>query len=128
MEPCRVLIVSEPGLYAQAISTLLQADKRFEIVGLTGDLSSATDLIRQYKPAVLLIHARQYPAAGIIQEPLAVEGIPVFVSLTENDNQMRIHRYEEHTLTAPEELIAALLGAPRPNRTLLPPEDLETGC
>lgn len=109
MEVRRVLILCEPGLLAQAMRTLLEADPRIEIVGVTADARRAGEIIRQAKPAAILVDADHF-SFGLSRShrTIALEGTSALIALSQNDNLLHICRIEEKSLTAPQDLIDAL--------------------
>jgi chemotaxis response regulator CheB len=105
----RVLILCEPGLLAQAMRTLLESDPRIEIVGVTSDARRAGEIIRQTKPAAILVDADHF-SLGLnhARRTISIEGTPALIALSQDNNMIHICRMEERALTAPEDLIDAL--------------------
>lgn len=110
VETRRVLILCEPGLFAQGLRSLLESDGGLEIVGVIDDVTRAADAIRDTQPLVLLVQEDKFPPClGPAPNVLPLAQIARLVTLCPNENKIRIYRVEEHPLTAPKDLIDALL-------------------
>ncbi len=109
VEAQRVLIVCEPGLFAQAMRTLLESDERIKIVGLTGDAREAAQAVRETNPAVVMVQADQYSLKiGRGPQSLSLDWAPLLIAFYGNDNVTRVCRIEERALTCPNDLIETL--------------------
>jgi chemotaxis response regulator CheB len=110
VEARRVLILCEPGLLWRGIQSLLESDPRLTIVGITGDLERARELIAQLKPDVLIVDQAHFPLQlGQCNEQVNFDPPLTLVSLHESDNWIRIHHIEGRALNSPNELIDALI-------------------
>jgi DNA-binding NarL/FixJ family response regulator len=109
VETRRILILCEPGLLAQGLSSLLEADSRFQVLQVVGDAPRAIELIRELKPHVLLVEGERFPLGlGDRPEALPLECVPTVVLLRQNDNTIHIYRAETHTQTALPDLLETL--------------------
>lgn len=105
----RVLILGEASLLVRGVASLLEFDHNLDIVGITGDPEQALVLIKRLRPDVLLVDESRFPLRlGLRANPVELDCLPTLVTLHESDNQIRIFRIEERTLTYPAELIQAL--------------------
>jgi DNA-binding NarL/FixJ family response regulator len=110
VEARRVLILCEPGLLWRGIQSLLESDPRLKIVGITGDVERARELIEQLKPHVLIVDEAHFPLQiGQSHAGLTLDPLPTLVTLHETDNWIRIHHIEGHVLGNPSELVDALV-------------------
>ncbi len=109
MESRRVLILCEPGLLAQGMRSLLESDPRIEIVGVTADERRAAEIIRDELPGVILVDADHFRLhLGHARSAIELDWIPRLIALAKNDNIVHVCRIEARSLTAPEDLIAAV--------------------
>ncbi|MGB8643828.1 MAG: hypothetical protein WCF84_01200 [Anaerolineae bacterium] len=109
MRACRILILCEPGLLAQGLRLLLEADSRIEVVGVVEEGQRLAEALRQVLPDVLLVQQdRVSLMIGDPPEALPLDRAPFVVLLGQNANTMRICRIEERALTDPAELVEAL--------------------
>jgi DNA-binding NarL/FixJ family response regulator len=109
VESHRVLILSEPGLLAQGMRSLLESDPRIEIVGVTADLKRAVEIIREVQPAVILVDADHIRISlGGVQTTIELDWISTLIALSQNGNMAHVCRVEERSLSAAEDLIEAV--------------------
>ncbi len=109
METRRILILCEPGLLAQGLRSLLEADSRFQVLQVVGDARSASELIRELKPHVLVVQEDRFPLQlGERPETVTLESIPTVVLLRQNDNTIHIYRIEEHVQATLQDLYETL--------------------
>jgi DNA-binding NarL/FixJ family response regulator len=109
VESRRVLILSEPGLLAQGMRSLLESDPRIEIVGITADVERAAEIIREEQPAVILVDADHLRLSlGGARTTIALDWVSTLIALSQNGNMAHVCRVEEKPLTATEDLIEAV--------------------
>jgi DNA-binding NarL/FixJ family response regulator len=109
VEAPRVLIICEPGLFAQGMRTLLATNERVEIIGITDDACRAAELIREAQPTVIMLEADQFSLKlGHAPQTLALDWTPLLIAFCRNDNVLQICRIEERDLTSPNDLIETL--------------------
>jgi DNA-binding NarL/FixJ family response regulator len=109
VESCRVLILSEPGLLAQGMRSLLELDPRIEIVGVTADAGRAAELMRDRQPAVILIDGDHFRLSlGGARPAIALDKVSTLIALSQNDNTAQICHIEERSLTTTADLIEAV--------------------
>ncbi len=110
MRARRILILYEPGLLAQGLRSLLEADGRLEIISIVGDPRQAADLLREINPDALVVEGDKFPLGlGDPPQPIQLDRVPLVISLAENENRMRIYHMEERASTELKELIEALV-------------------
>jgi DNA-binding NarL/FixJ family response regulator len=111
VESRRILILSEPGLLVQGMRSLLGSDPRIEIVGVTADTKRAAEIMRDVRPAVILVDADHFRLSlGRSRSTIALDWISTLIALSHKDNRVHVCRIEERSLTAPEDLIEAVSG------------------
>ncbi len=109
METRRILILCEPGLLAQGLRSLLEADSRFQVMQIVGDARSASELIRELKPHVLVVQEDRFPLQlGERPETVTLESIPTVVLLRQNDNTIQVYRIEKHSQATLHDLYETL--------------------
>ncbi len=109
METRRVLILSEPGLLAQGMRSLLESDPRIEIVGVTADVKRALEILRDDQPKVILVDADQFRLSlEHARATISLDWVPTLIAISHHDNTFRVCRIEETALTGTEDLIAAV--------------------
>ncbi len=110
METRRILILCEPGLLAQGLCSLLEADSRFQVLSVVGDARSASELIRDLEPHVLVVEADRFPLRlGERPETVTIESIPTLILLRQNDNTIQVYRIEKHVQTTLQDLYETLI-------------------
>ena len=111
MRARRILILYEPGLLAEGLRSLLEADERFEIISVVGDMARVAGLIREISPDALVVEQDKFPLSlGDPPEAIQLDCVPLVISLAENENRMRIYRLEEQRLAELKDLIEILDG------------------
>ncbi len=109
MEARRILILCEPGLLAQGLRSLLEADSRFQVFQVVGDARSTSELVREWKPHALLIEEDRFSLKlGEQPEPLTIDNLPTVVLLRRNDNTIHVYRVERHVPTTLQDLYETL--------------------
>jgi chemotaxis response regulator CheB len=111
VESRRVLILSEPGLLAQGMKSLLELDPRIEIVGVTADVGRAAEIMREQQPVVIILDADHFQfSLGHARGSIAPERVPTVIAFSQNDNKVRVCHVQERSLTAAKDLIEAVSG------------------
>jgi DNA-binding NarL/FixJ family response regulator len=85
--PVRVVIADDERLLRTALSVLLRADDRIDVVGEAADGTEALDVVRLHQPDVLLLDV-QMPGVGgldVLGEVLALPNPPATAILTTFD-------------------------------------------
>ncbi len=109
METRRILILCEPGLFAQGLRSLLEADSRFQVLQVVEDAQSASELVRELKPHVLVVEGDRFPLQlGEQRETVTLENIPTVILLRQNDNTIRVYRIEKHSQATLQDLYETL--------------------
>jgi DNA-binding NarL/FixJ family response regulator len=109
VESRRVLILSEPGLLAQGVRSLLESDPRIEIVGVTADARRATEIMRDEQPHVILVDADHLRLRlGGARRAIELAKVSTLIALSQNDNTVRVCHIEERSLTTTADLIEAV--------------------
>ncbi len=109
MGPSRVLLVCDPGLLAQGLRLLLEADDRIQVVGMSEPGQALAKMLKQVAPDVLLV--QQDAVSLMIGDPpekLDLDQAPVVILVGKNRNVLRICRLEERALTDTAGLVDAL--------------------
>ncbi len=105
----RILIVHEPDLLTLGLRRLLEADGRFEVVSVPGGLDQVGTLLKQARPDALVVEEeRLHLTLGDPPDEIALDCPSLIISLSWNDNRMRIYRLELRALAEPAELIQVL--------------------
>lgn len=105
----RILIVHEPDLLTLGLRRLLEADGRFEIISVGGEVDQLDTLLKQVRPDALVVEEeRLRMTLGDPPEEIGLECPSLIISLSWNSNRMRIYRLEVRALTEPEELMQVL--------------------
>lgn len=109
MDKRRVLILSEPGLLAQGMRSLLESDPRIEIVGVTADVKRALEILRDDQPKVILVDADHFRLSlDHAHASIALDGVPTVIAVSQHDNSVHVCRIQETPLTEAADLIAAV--------------------
>lgn len=111
MESRRVLILSESGLLAEGMRSLLGSDPRIEIVGVTADPKRAAELMRDRRPAVFVVDGDHF-RLGLADAGRAItlSKVSTLITLSQSDNTAQICHIEEKPLTTAAELIEEISG------------------
>ncbi len=105
MERRRILILCEPGLLAQGLRGLIEADDRFQVLQIVGDAPSAAKIIQELKPDVLLVDQDGSPQElGSLLECTAR-----VILLRQDDNTIHVYRAEKHTQATLQDLYETLI-------------------
>ncbi len=109
MRTRRILILCAPGLLAQGLVRLLEAEPRLEVTTVATDGQPVARLIQEIQPDVLLVEEDQFRLMlGDPPESISLDRAPLVISLGHNDNHIHICRIEQRALTALTELYEAL--------------------
>jgi DNA-binding NarL/FixJ family response regulator len=104
-----VLILSEPGLLAQGVRSLLELDPRIEIVGITDDAERAAEIMRERRPAVLLIDADHFRVGlGDLNPAIAIDNVSTMIALSASHNTVQVCHIEQKSMTETADLIAEI--------------------
>ncbi len=105
----RILLLCKPGLLAQGLRLVLEADSRIQIVEMAAAEHPLAVLLKQVLPDVLVVQQdRPTLMIGDWPEALPLDRALLVVLLGQNENAMHLVRIEERTLTDPAELVEVL--------------------